>query len=407
MQPSAAVISFSPLHRDARVQRQIRVLKSICNVTAIGFTDPGIDGVRFINVSPRLGTRPERAVKVLEQILRAFLLKAESFEIAYRLHGPVRRTAHTLKDHNFALIVANDIDTLPIALMHRGRAKVLFDAHEYAPRQFENRFLWRFFLRKYIRYLCRTRIPQTDAMTTVGSALAEMYAKEFGIRPAVVLNTPRYHAIPYAPRHGKVIRMVHHGGAIRYRRLETMIDAMSQLDERFRLDLMLIPNDPTYVEELRNRASCNPRIALVSPVAPDEIVERISCYDVGLYNLAPYSFNARHALPNKFFDFLQARLCVAIGPSPEMTKFVSRYSCGIVANDFTAQALTEALNKLDRQRVETCRRATDVAASELCYERSAKVFEDAVRTLLDLVGKDGRASILGHGAPTGVNEKSL
>ena len=325
-------------------------------------------------------------------------MKAESFEAAYRLHGPVRRSAKTLEGHDFALIVANDIDTLPLALMYRGQAKVLFDAHEYSPKQFENRFLWRFFLRKYIEHLCRTRIPQIDAMTTVGPALAEAYASEFGIRPAVVLNTPQYHSISYVPRHDDVIRMVHHGGAIQYRRLETMIDAMTELDERYRLDLMLIPSDPVYLAELKRRASSDPRIAFVPPVAPDEIVERISNYDVGLYTLAPYSFNARYALPNKFFDFLQARLCVVIGPSPEMTGFVSQYSCGIVASDFTSQALAAALNMLDRQQVEACRRAAEFAATELCYERSVEVLQDTVCTLLELRGEkrtNGDAAVLG------------
>ena len=81
----------------------------------------------------------------MREILRALLLKAQRFETAYRLHGRVRSTAKALKAHDYALIVANDIDTLPIALMYRGRAKVIFDAHEYSPRQYETWFLWRFF----------------------------------------------------------------------------------------------------------------------------------------------------------------------------------------------------------------------------------------------------------------------
>ena len=53
MRTSAAVISFSPLHRDARVQRQIQAVNAICDVTAIGLTDPCIDGVLFVDVSAR------------------------------------------------------------------------------------------------------------------------------------------------------------------------------------------------------------------------------------------------------------------------------------------------------------------------------------------------------------------
>ena len=219
-------------------------------------------------------------------------------------------------------------------------------------------------------------------MTTVGPAIAEEYACRFDVQPVVVWNAPRYHAIPCIPRNGSLIRMIHHGGALRQRRLEVMIDAMTQLDDRFRLDFMLIPGSSGYLAELKERALRDPRITFSSPVKPTEIVERLKGYDVGLYSLPPYSFNARYALPNKFFDFIQARLCVAVGPSPEMKKLVEQHGCGVVAKDFTAQALAEMLRVLDRRKVEACRRASDAVAAELCYERSADVLLAMARRLL-------------------------
>ena len=343
----------------------------------MGFSDPGIAGIRFVELGSGRLTIPQKAVK-------ACRLKARRFEAVYRSHEPVRRAAAALEDHDFALIVANDIDTLPLALTHRRQAKVLFDAHEYAPRQHENWFLWRFFIQRYKEYLCKTRIPQVDAMLTVGPAIAEEYTREFGVRPSVVLNAPHYEATPCAPHDGGVIRMVHLGGAIHARRLEIMIDAMAQLDDRFQLDFILLPVDAAYLSRLKRRASGDARISFFPAVAPDEIVSTISQYDVGLYSLPPYSFNARHALPNKLFEFIQARLCVAIGPSPEMKRIVEHYECGVVAEDFTAEALAETLRALDRQKVEACRRAADAAAAELCYERSAEVLLDTVRGLLGL-----------------------
>ena len=378
--PSAAVLSFSPLHRDARVQRQIRALKTICRVTAMGWTDPCIEGVRFVDVS-------RRPLTILQKAYKGVPLKAGCFETVYHSEESVRKATEALADHDFGLIVANDIDTLPVVLTHRERAKILFDAHEYAPRQFEQWFLWRFFIQKYNEHLCRTRIPQVDAMTTVGPAIADEYARVFGVRPSVILNAPYYHAAPPVPRDGDIIRMVHHGGLSRSRRLETMIDAMAELEDHFRLDFMLIENNPRYLKLLKKRASSDSRVRFIPPVEPDRIVELLSDYDVGLYSLPPYSFNAHHALPNKFFDFIQARLCVAIGPSTEMKRIVEQYDCGVVAKDFTAHALAETLRTLDRQKVEACRQAADIAAVDLCYERSAEVLLDTARKLLGLEGE--------------------
>ena len=372
---SAAVISFSELDNDARVQRQIAALSSVCKVTALGFSDPSMEGVRFIELRREPST-------IWRRTLTAYRLQVRQFETVYRAYRLVQKTADALKGHNYSLIVANDIDTLPVALAHRGNAQIIFDAHEYAPRQFENWFLWRLFRQKYKQYLCHTRIPQVDAMTTVGPVIAEEYASVFGVRPTVVLNAPRYLANLHSPRGGDTIRMVHHGGALRPRRLETMIDAMAYLDDRFRLDLMLIRGDPGYLGALKRRASSDPRILFLSPVEPTRIVDKLSGYDVGLYSLPPYSFNARYALPNKLFDFVQARLCVAIGPSPEMKRIVEQHGCGVVAKDFTAQGLADTLRGLDRRKVEACRRAADAAASDLCYERSEKTLLDIVRRLL-------------------------
>ena len=149
-QPSAAVLSFSPLHRDARVQRQIHALKSICRVTAFGLTDPDIEGVHFVDVNPRPKTMSQKALK-------AFRLKAGLYEKVYYFEDAVRRTTNALRGHDFALIVANDIDTLPLALECRGQARVLFDAHEYAPREFEHWFLWRFSCRSTSSTCARPR----------------------------------------------------------------------------------------------------------------------------------------------------------------------------------------------------------------------------------------------------------
>ena len=45
-------------------------------------------------------------------------------------------------------------------------------------------------------------------MTTVGPAIADEYARVFGVRPSVVLNAPYYNAAPRVQRDSNVIRMV-------------------------------------------------------------------------------------------------------------------------------------------------------------------------------------------------------
>jgi len=105
-------------------------------------------------------------------------------------------------------------------------------------------------------------------------------------------------------------------------------------------------------------------------------------YDVGLYLLPPRNFNQRNALPNKFFEFIQARLAVAVGPSPEMAGLVRRHGCGVVAADFTPEALAAELNSLDANQIVGFKLASNAAAAGLSADRNAKVILSAIDTAL-------------------------
>ena len=56
----------------------------------------------------------------------------------------------------------------------------------------------------------------------------------------------------------------------------------------------------------------------------------------------PINFNNKLALPNKLFDYVQARLGVLIGPSPEMVHYVEEYDLGEVAARLRPSAATTA-----------------------------------------------------------------
>lgn len=165
--------------------------------------------------------------------------------------------------------------------------------------------------------------------------------------------------------------------------LEIMIDAVEMLDDRYELFLYLMqtPDSAAYIQELRKRA--NGRVHFMDPVPSDHLVEELNAYDVGLAMIAPLNFNYRMCLPNKFFEFVQARLAIAIGPSPEMARLVRQYDLGTVAEDFTPEALAAAISGMDVERIQQCKRNADKAARELCFEAQEPAFLETVRTLVN------------------------
>jgi glycosyltransferase involved in cell wall biosynthesis len=283
-------------------------------------------------------------------------------------------------------VLAKDFVTLPLAIRVAGDAPVLHDAHEYAPREFEDRWLWRLLFGPFVRNVCNRYLPRTRAVTTVSQRIAEEYRLRFGINPLVVRNAPPYqHCRPRTTDPAR-IRLFHHGAANPSRRLELMIEAFREVDERFELHFMLVPSHPKYLARLIRLAAGVDRVFFHEPVPMEDIVTTANQYDVGVYLLPPRSFNSRYALPNKLFEFIQARLGIVIGPSPEMADIVTRSQNGLVAEDFSPAALARAINSLTAQKVDGFKHASDAVSRDLCAEREQVTWLRLVDELL-------------HGAP--------
>lgn len=361
MKRTILVISFSDLSRDPRVRRQIEALRQRYRVIAAGTGDPGYEGVQYVHCGRAPRTFTAKAMEGAQ-------LLARRYERFYWAQRHIADAITGMSAIEADLVIANDIEALPVAGRVARGAKVILDAHEYAPREMEDKLAWRVFRQRYIEYLCGRYIPTVSGMMTVAEGIAAEYRKHYGVNAEVIRNTPGYEALQPSPVDGEV-RMIHHGAAIPARRIEGMLETMRHLDQRFKLDLMLLPTVPRYLEGLKRRAGGDARIRFLPPVPTDQLVRFSNRYDVGLYLLQPSSFNNRYALPNKLFEFIQSRLMVAIGPSTEMADLVKRYQCGVVAEDFRPASLARALSKLTPDAVEKFKQNSDRAARELCFDR--------------------------------------
>ncbi len=373
--PRVLILTFSDVARDPRVRRQIAALADEHEVISAGLGS-GAGGTAHIALDAAI---PRRGIA--GRALAAARLAAGRHEAKYWSHPLVRAAETLLRQVAPDVVIANDVDTLPFALTFS--ARVIFDAHEYKPREFENLARFRLFQR-YYRYLWRTYVPQAHAVTTVSHGLAAEFRRDVGVDPTVITNAaPFVDLKPSALRADGVIRMIHHGYAIPSRKLENMVDTMRELDDRFVLDFMLVESEAGYIQKLRNRAARDERIRFIPPVALPDIVAATNAYDLGLFLLEPANFNYRHALPNKLFEFVQARLGVAIGPTPDMADVVRQHGLGIIADDFTPAAMARALRTLTPARVAAFKQRAHESAHELSANRDA----ERLRRLVDTVAR--------------------
>ena len=374
-QPRILAISFSPIHRDSRVRRQLGVLREFGEVTTVGY-GPTPDGVaQHIEVPESAPSLPQTPGGVARL---AFRMHAAS---RLRSPGELAALPQLTGSGPWDLVVANDARALPLAFEAAAGAPVWADLHEWAPEENSTSLPWRLLVKPYMDWLCRQYLPRAAATTTVSGSIVELYAQRYGVTPEVVRNAGPLRDLAPTPLAGAGIRLAHSGIAVRNRNVEALIDAVIALDERFTLDLYLLDTGH-YVAELAARAAGTERVRFHDPVAPDELPATLNQYDLGVFLLPPSTVNYRFMLPNKLFDFVQARLGVVFGPAVETDRVIAENGIGAITDGWSTEALVATLRGLTSDDVSRFKTAADRAAHVLSNESDLETQRGIVRRLL-------------------------
>ena len=358
--------------RNPRPNRIIRFLSKTSKLTVLGAGSTQFEGIHFVPLDTKGRRYGIGRIKRLKK-----LLFRQFEQVLWPEH--LKQVKQKLWRKRFHVIVVHDIDLLPLALEIKNSARILFDAREYYPRQFEDSFLWRIFCQPLYKYLCCNYLPRADRMITVSDGIARQYANKFGVQSDVFMSLPEPVNVEPSRVDPNRIRIIHHGNATPSRKLEVMIEVMDFVDRRFCLDLMLVDvGYDCYFRKLKKMADRRPNVSIIPPVPFESIILFTNQYDIGVFLVPPVTFNLKHTLPNKLFEFIQARLAVAIGPSVEMRKILDQYDCGIVAPDYDPRTLASALNELTTNRIVYYKTQSDRAASSLSSEVSGPKLEKII-----------------------------
>lgn len=388
---SVLVLSFSTISRDPRVLREIGILREDYDVHSIGY-GPAPEGI-----SSHLQVPDELQEWRADYRHYYALVLSRQYKRLYFGAPWVRFVTERVVPGSFDIVLANDVNAVPLARRLKPRQGVHADLHEYATRQGEESATWNRYVRPVNRWMVTRHVRRADSVTTVSPGLAAEYAREFGIDAGIVPNATRFRPDiePRPTPTDQAIRLVHTGAAGRSRQLESMIDAVSRANAvrsgSFTFDLYLVAGDRAYIGELESRAEATGgAVRVLNPVPFEQIVPMLTSYDVGVYSCPPANFNQKHALPNKLFEFVQARLAVVIGPSEDMRAYVDGYEFGTVARGFGGDDIATALLDLDPEDIDRMKGAAHAAARTLSSEALSVRWKEAVDRL---AGRpDGKAT---------------
>lgn len=348
--------------------RQLEVLAELADVTTVGYGDKPAAATDHLAVDEALPSLPQTPAGVAMLALRRY----DQVELA----APATRDVLRLVgDRRFDLVVANEARAMAVASRVAHGAPIVADMHEWAPEERAHVRSWRLLVKPFMTYQCRKYLPEMAAVTVVNDSIGRMYQERFGVLPRTVRNAGPFRELDPTEVTDGHIRLVHSGGAIPGRNIEGLIDAVRRLDARFTLDLYLVParDGGKYLATIRELIADEPRITLHPPVSPGELAATLNAYDIGIFSLPPLTPNHRLMLPNKIFDFVQARLAVVFGSAPETDRLISEYELGVIARDASTQALHDALAPLTEDQVRVFKQNSHKAAKILNSDEDSAV----------------------------------
>jgi len=384
------LICDANLDRAPRVRAAYNALKDEFNFTMAGYEPPPFNDVRYIKIpkKPKAKRRniswhlklPSPIKKLCSLFIKIYLLAVEPKQDKRSIKD---QHFHLFENEECDLIINHHLNTLELAVALKNKLGVplINNLHEYYPREFEDQEVWiKYEGPKKIK-ICQTFLPQADQVFCVCEGIRLEYLKEFGVDSVVIRNDKPYQDITPSSNLGETIKLIHHGAALKSRNLHLLIEAVKDL-KGFTLDLMLLPTQQDYFDELVEMCAVHDHIRIIPTVEPNEIINFINQYDVGVFLLEPVNFNYKMALPNKLFEFVQARLTIAITPNQEMARIVEEYELGTIAKDYSVGAFSDALLKLSRKNIERFKNQSHVHAKELSSENTYRIIQEEVKKLV-------------------------
>lgn len=380
MKPRLLIFSSRTAHNAPRIIREVNALAPVFEIYLTGSTPLKQDNVQE-------NIHEDNHIPFFDRLVHYALRKVtRGRPLTWAFPFSLKRRARLVDRIRPDIIIIHEPENMPYftKLRDKYKFKLVFNAHEYYPLEFEDKPGWLESAGKYYVNLYRKYLHRLDLLINVCDTIAKECERYFGIPSLVIPNAAlfRENIAPIVTDTKGPIRIIQHGACIRERNIELMIETAQLLGNSYVLDLMLMKSDPEYYGELCQLAEKTENVRLIEPVSFNEIVPFINRYDIGLYYIKPGNFNNRAALPNKLFEFIQARLCTVVSPSVEMKNVVESYNLGLAADDFTAEAMALAVRRLTIQDINYYKQNADKNAYRLSADFLSGMLLERMTALL-------------------------
>jgi glycosyltransferase involved in cell wall biosynthesis len=280
---------------------------------------------------------------------------------------------------NVDLIWACDMDTLLPAfkISKIKNTELVYDAHEYfseCPELIDKPKIKKFWQKLEDKY-----IPKIKKIVTVSDGIKNIFEKKYVVKVNVIYNYPffieksKIEALKKASNTSKTI--IYQGAVNIGRGLENLVKSMHKIDAQ-----LLIIGDGDIFESINmliKKEGLEHKIKMKGKIPFEELLKYTVNADVGVSLEEPIGLNYKLAMPNKLFDYIQARIPVLVSNLPEMKKVVEKYKVGKIIENHQPETIAAKLNELLMNSADY-EENLEKAARELCWENQKEIIKQVV-----------------------------
>ncbi|MEN9525929.1 MAG: hypothetical protein RLZZ256_1313 [Bacteroidota bacterium] len=265
------------------------------------------------------------------------------------------------------LLVANDLDTaLPVWLASTFKnVPRLMDAHEYYTEMKE--VMSRPMIFKIWSALANFLIPRFPIGYTVGPLIGKKLKDAYGVHYGIVRNVPVKR--PLLERNESSNPFLLYQGAVNEGRgFEILIPAMKHIPYR-----LVICGDGNYMDKLKKliqSENVSERVQLTGMITPDALRKYAMEASLGVFLPEQEGSNQYLALPNKFWDNMEAGLPQIAFRYPEYEQINKEFPIALLLDERDPKSIAESICKLmvDAEKRAEMTNACRQAREKYCWQ---------------------------------------
>lgn len=285
-----------------------------------------------------------------------------------------------ISEINADFFVAMDYKILPF-LAERARrldSKLVYEAREYYQGQYANNFIWKMIFPRIIRNIEGKYIKDCDAIFTVSNGIANLLQENYELssKPKVVLGFPETNIQSHVTLN-LPIDLVFHGNIDKRRDLQYFISVMYPIFDYIKLDIRGKGSKKIINKILRaaKRRSISANLKILEPVKYEDLLSNTSKYHFGLIPWRNNISQVRFAMPNKFFEYLNAGIPVICSDNSEISETVQRFQLGLVFDHKNPLLLKDRISKLTETEYQSFKSSVSDYVNNFGFDKQKELIQ--------------------------------